>query len=89
MESIKEVDEDGTIRYRNEKGELHREDGPAFEKPNGHKGWLINGRYHREDGPAVVWSNIEGWHYLNGKGYSKENWELEIIKIRLKRIKDL
>jgi hypothetical protein len=89
MSSTRILGKDGNIRYRNESGQLHREDGPAFEKPNGHKVWLINGKYHREDGPAVVWSNTEGWYYLNGKGYSKENWEREIIKIRLNRIKDL
>ena len=44
-------------QYGNKKwflnGELHREDGPAFEYANGRKEWWLNGYLHREDGPAV------------------------------------
>jgi hypothetical protein len=66
MKSIKTVDENGTIVYTNEKGQLHR-----------------------EDGPARIWSNGEEFYYLNHAYYSKENWEKEVTKIRLKRILDL
>ncbi len=37
--------------YRNERGELHREDGPAIEYTSGTKMWYQNGKLHREDGP--------------------------------------
>lgn len=33
----KNVLEDGRIEYRNSKGQLHREDGPAVEYTNGDK----------------------------------------------------
>ena len=33
-------------------GEVHREDGPAVEFPDGDKVWYINSECHREDGPA-------------------------------------
>lgn len=56
--------------WRNNKGELHREDGPAKVYPDGSYGWYINGRYHREGGPAVVYSaggTIKSAWYINGK----------------------
>ena len=34
-------------------GALHREDGPAIEREDGHKEWFINGKRHRVDGPAI------------------------------------
>ncbi len=43
MEITKTVLKNGTIEYRNEKGELHREDGPAVEYPNDYKKWCQNG----------------------------------------------
>jgi hypothetical protein len=48
-------------------GELHREDGPAFEKANGHKEWWLNGKLHREDGPAREYANGTKEWWLNGK----------------------
>jgi len=32
---------------------VHREDGPALERKDGHKEWYKNGKLHRQDGPAV------------------------------------
>ena len=53
---------DGTepnVRFRNDKGQLHNEDGPAIirRRSNGQIGtvrYYIEGRRHREDGPAFV-----------------------------------
>jgi hypothetical protein len=89
MKSIKTVDEWGNIRYNNEKGQYHREDGPAIERHNGYKAWWINGLVHREDGPAIVFSDGVEQYWLNGKKYSKKDWEVEVLKMRLKRILDL
>ena len=94
MKDIKEIDKsiskDGTIRYYNEKGLLHKEDGPAYENPNGYKAWWINGKVHREDGPARIWLEDETeMYYLYNEWYSKEKWEEEVLKIKLGRIKDL
>ena len=58
-------------------GELHREDGPAFECSSGDKQWYLNGQLHREDGPAFEYANGEKGWYLNGEEYSKE----EFLKI--------
>lgn len=47
------VDEDG-IREWFLNDRLHREDGPAIERPDGSKFWYVNGEPHRDVGPAVV-----------------------------------
>jgi hypothetical protein len=89
MEITRTVDEYDNIVYNNENGEFHRTDGPAIERHNGYKAWYKNGKRHREDGPAIIYSNGDGYYYLNGKEYSKEEYEQEILKMRLKRILDL
>ena len=89
MESIVTQDEYGNIEYVNEKGVYHREDGPALEYSDGYKAWYINGKRHREDGPAIIFSNGETSYYLNNNYYTKEDWEAEVAKLKLERIKNL
>jgi hypothetical protein len=43
------------IEHRNEKGELHRVDGPAIEDTDGTRSWWVNGKLHRVDGHADEW----------------------------------
>jgi hypothetical protein len=67
---IKQVDNDGKIRYF-KNGLRHREDGPALIWPN-NTGlfWYQNDVLHREDGPAVVkitGETTEVKYYLHGK----------------------
>ena len=76
------------IEYRNELGQLHREDGPAREWDNGTKVWCINGQYHREDGPAIEYTNGYKEWCLNGEYYTEQEWQQEIIKIKLERLKN-
>lgn len=45
---------------------LHREDGPAVEKPDGYKSWYWHGRRHRIDGPAIEYPNGEKAWYIHG-----------------------
>jgi hypothetical protein len=86
MELIK-VEFVDRIEYKNEQGQLHREDGPACEYNNGSKSWYINGKCHREDGPAIDFYNGPKIWYLNGIYYSSsEEWEQEVAKIKLERI---
>ena len=61
------VNDYGTIRWRNEKDQLHREDGPAMECANGDKFWYRNNQRHREDGPANEYADGNKTWYLNGK----------------------
>jgi len=63
------VGPDGTIRWRNEEGLLHRDDGlPAVEGANGIRLWWSNGDLHREGGlPAIEGVNgLKEW-YENGQ----------------------
>ena len=64
--SIKE-DYEYYTEWRNEAGEVHREDGPAVEYTDGTKFWYVNGNLHRLDGPAVEWSNGDKLWYVNGQ----------------------
>jgi hypothetical protein len=50
---------------------------------------LKNGLRHREDGPARIWPDGDVWYYLNGIEYTKEEYETEVAKLKLGRIKDL
>ncbi len=77
------------VVYYNDKGEIHRLDGPAVEYTNGDKYWYINGKLHREDGPAVVFYNGTKWWYLNGIRYMEYQFHQELIKLKLKRLIEL
>ena len=38
------IDLDGIKHWRNKKGQIHRENGPAVEYSDGHKEWWLNGK---------------------------------------------
>ena len=61
-----EVDEVGTIRYRNSEAELHRLHGPAVIYTDGSQRWYYNGVRHRSDGPAMTWPDGSKSWYQNG-----------------------
>ena len=68
--------EDGTKGwYLN--GELHREDGPAFERTDGTKEWYLNGYLHREDGPAVEYADGAKVWWVNGKKHREDGPAIE------------
>ena len=73
--------------YINDK--LHREDGPAIEWSSGVKEWYINGLRHRTDGPAIEYSDGSKLWYLNDIKYSEEEYQQEVIKLKLKRLVQL
>ena len=62
--------------WYNERGQFHREDGPAMEWKDGTKIWYLNGKRHREDGPACELANGSKAWYLNGKKYTEEEFAL-------------
>lgn len=67
------VNDYGTIKWYNEEGKLHREDGPAVEYSYGTKYWYQNGKLHREDGPAIEHSNgVKEW-FFNGVRMTEED----------------
>jgi hypothetical protein len=53
--------------WKNEKGKLHREDGPAWEWENGDKEWYKEGGLHREDGPAIERADGYKEYWINNK----------------------
>jgi hypothetical protein len=66
------------IEHRNEKGELHRTDGPAVVCEDGYQVWYLNGKRHRVDGPAVedTDGSREWWvdgKFIKGERRAKEN----------------
>jgi len=63
---IVHVEDNGTIRWQNKKGKLHREDGPALEYANGSKFWHVNGKLHRLDKPAIECVNGDKYWYQKG-----------------------
>lgn len=63
--------------WRNDEGELHREDGPAMVCENGSKDWYWNGKLHREDGPATECGNgYKAW-FLNGQRHREDGPAIE------------
>lgn len=68
VEEIPRRTHDGyCISYRDSRGRLHREDGPAAIYPNGIEFWYYNGVQHRDGGPSTIFSNgTQSWH-INGK----------------------
>ncbi len=77
------VDEKGDIRWYNEYGQYHREDGPAVEWKDGNKWWYINGDCHREDGPAIEYASGKKFWYLYGMLYNtEEEWKAALTKLK-------
>jgi hypothetical protein len=73
----KEIDFNGTIRYYNNQGQFHNENGPAIEYIDGTKSWYVNGVRHRDDGPArVSWTGAKFW-YKNGKLHREDGPAIE------------
>ncbi len=58
---------DGVLEWRDPRGRLHREDGPARVFPSGREEWFRHGRLHREGGPAVVHANGSVKWYVDGR----------------------
>ena len=60
------VDADGTVRYFNALGQLHREYGPAVKYVDGTLVWYQHGQLHRLGGPAVVNADGSKFWYRHG-----------------------
>ena len=81
LKYLVEVDPDGTRRYYNSDGLLHRELGPAVEYANGTKFWYQNGLRHRTDGPASEWCDgVKHW-YLYGMIYTKSDYHVVLAQL--------
>lgn len=65
--------------WRNDRKELHREDGPAQEFITGTKMWYQNGKLHREDGPAVEYINGDKVWRQNGKLHRENGPAIDFV----------
>jgi hypothetical protein len=63
--------------YRDENGELHREDGPAIEYADGGKDWYWYGKCHRQDGPAYEDANGFKVWYWHGQYHRQDGPAIE------------
>ncbi len=68
--------------YRDSKGRLHRDDGPAFEVTFigmnfGEERWYRKGKMHREDGPAIILRYKSGEVSQTWANYGKTSTEEE------------
>ena len=61
------TDRDGTRRYFNINGYLHRTGAPAIEWASGVKSWYQDGLRHRTDGPAIEYTCGTKYWYQNGQ----------------------
>ena len=63
-------DDEGTTKWYNTKGHVHRVGGPAIDYDNGdkewYKEWYKEGILHREDGPACEYANGYKCWYKEG-----------------------
>ena len=81
--SIMTIDDEGTKRWINKSGELHREDGPAVEYVDGTKIWIQNGKCHRLDGPAAEMANGSKHWYKDGKLHRADGPAIEWGTVKL------
>ena len=60
-------DRDGSVRWIDDEGRAHREDGPASVWPHGTQYWFRHGRDHFAHGPADLWSRGTIMWYEDGE----------------------
>jgi len=70
--------EDGSKEWFDEEGELHREDGPAREYPDGSKYYFYHGKRHRLDGPASVDCFGYREYFIDGKQCQERRFEEKV-----------
>ena len=63
---------DGSEEWRDDKGRMHRLDGPAIKCSTGTEVWYFQDCFHRIGGPAFTYRNIEFKWYQYGKLHNTE-----------------
>jgi hypothetical protein len=69
-------------------GKAHRVGKPAYTTPDGGEDWNINGQFHRENGPAIIKPDGTKHWLLKGKSYTKEEYDVKMVKYKIRRILD-
>ena len=69
------VDKDKTVRWYDDKDQLHRLDGPAVEYADGTKAWYVEGKLHRLDGPAIEYADgCKAW-WVEGERMTEQEFK--------------
>ncbi len=68
---------DGTIRYYDDFGMYHRENGPAVICDSGSKFYYKHGKQHRTDGPAQIMDNGRFEYWIDGTKLSEDEFKLK------------
>jgi hypothetical protein len=71
------VDDKKTVRWYNDKGKLHRLDGPAVEWASGYKEWYVEGKLHRLDSPAIEYADGDKEWWVEGKRHRLDGPAIE------------
>ena len=79
------VDEIGTKRYRNSRGELHRAHGAAVIYTDGAEYWYQDGLRHSAYGPAVICADGLMCWYLHGDRMSEPEWKRAVAIMNARR----
>lgn len=71
----------GILTWRNEKGQCHREKGPAVIYTNGHIEFFFNNELHRLNGPAIIKNDGYKQYWICDKQYIKEEYLDKVKKL--------
>jgi hypothetical protein len=85
MTSTMTIDRAGNKIWRNQEGQFHRTDGPAYERANGRKSWFLNGQLHRTDGPAVEKANSFKQWWVDDQQLTFTEWAERVANTEQER----
>jgi hypothetical protein len=85
MTSTMTIDQEGNKIWRNQEDQLHRTDGPAFERTDGYKAWWVDAQRHRTDGPAFETADGTKAWYLNGQELTFDQWAERVANTEQER----
>ena len=83
------VYDNGNIRWYNQDGLRHREDGPAIEYASGSKSWWKNGQLHREDGPAREYADGSKYWCFEGRYMTEEAWKARMNPVKEMTVQEI
>ena len=89
MTSSMTISKNGRKKWRDEKGALHREEGPAVEGEDGFKQWWLHGVRHREDGPAVEYVDGTKEWWIKGELLTPQQFAEKSAEMALQRQKEI
>lgn len=77
---------DGTQRWLNSKGQLHRTEGPAVIDKTGFKSWWVNDKLHRLEGPACEYSDGYKEWWVDGTKIDEYSYPQAVLLYKCKQV---